>query len=161
MAEVPTVIVLEGDEGPEQDVMVGACLREMTTAECFARLGSAGHGDISIPAGQRRLVAPVDYAVTRGTITFRIHSRLLDGTPMRGLLLQAWGTDGSDVWTVVVAGDGRDLTDPIECFAQETHWFEWGPPVLQERRFIRLEPRQVLGCRFVGLHGPPGVRPRP
>lgn len=120
--------------------------------ECVALLcrGDQGHVALRRPTACRghQGMWPVSYRVASDRILFRLPARACDGTPLLELALHAYGVDGAELWSVVVTGDARDVTDPLELLARQIGRLRRGPAETDPGSLIELRPGYWSGCRF-------------
>ncbi len=121
---------------------------EMTTAECWARLGTHGVGRIALPERGLVEVLPVNYTVVDRTIVYRTTSARAGATVEHGQV--SFEVDRVDEalrqgWSVLVAGPAVRVTDDAEVGLLERRavskpWAGGERPV-----WIRLSPSKVTG----------------
>ncbi|HEY3485916.1 MAG TPA: pyridoxamine 5'-phosphate oxidase family protein [Ilumatobacteraceae bacterium] len=121
-------------------------------AECWELLRGAEVGRVAVAIMNHPDIFPINYVVDHGTIVFRTN----EGTKLAASVLGpavAFEVDGYDpaageAWSVVVKGRAVEIAQMLERFAAaDLPLFPWHAE--PKYRFVRIEPDEVTGRRFV------------
>ena len=153
-------------------------VQEITAAECYAKLASAGFGRLGCARDNQPYVVPIYFAVDGETIyAFSLPGQKIDWMRENPrVCLEADWMNSSEDWTSVVAvGRYEELTDTPQYYNERLQalallqgrpmWWEPGtsPPTSEHNRpgyasiFYRIVVDRVTGYR--GVPGPPGYVP--
>lgn len=126
-------------------------VEQLTLAECWELLDDTSVGRLAVDVAGRPDIFPVNYIVDGSSIVFRTGA----GTKLAGAVLGryvAFEIDGihpddRTVWSVVVKGVAREITNMFERFAAEDlPLYPWVAD--PKPNFVRIEPELVTGRRF-------------
>lgn len=126
-------------------------LLNLTTSECWNRIGTHGLGRIAVPVRPGPAVIPVNYAVDAGTIVYRTTSHG-PAAPETGteVIFQVDRIDDrlSQGWSVFVTGTAERIDDPatVERLAEAHTGRPWAVGV--RPRWMRVRPDTVAGRRI-------------
>lgn len=124
----------------------------LTEAECLNLLQSVQVGRLAVSIANVPDIFPVNYVMDWGNIVFRT----AEGTKLAGAVLGkavAFEVDGyepaaGEAWSVVVKGQAVEIEKMYELFdAQDLPLFPWHAG--HKHRFVRIEPTETTGRRFV------------
>ncbi|OMC05103.1 pyridoxamine 5'-phosphate oxidase [Mycobacterium sp. NS-7484] len=118
--------------------------------ECWQLLSSVTLGRLVSTIGTRLEIFPVNFVVQRRTVLFRT----AEGTKLISALLSdrvMFEVDDHTVvggWSVIVRGVPHLLETPAEIAeAEQAQLLSWLSTT--KRRYVRIEPREISGRRFV------------
>ena len=126
-------------------------VEQLSLAECWELLDDTSVGRLAVDIAGRPDIFPVNYIVDGSSLVFRTGA----GTKLAGAVLGhhvAFEIDGihaadRTVWSVVVKGFAREISNMFERFAAEDlplyPWIADPKP-----NFVRIEPELVTGRRF-------------
>jgi len=122
----------------------------LSEAECWEMLHANAFGRLALSIGNQPEIFPINYAVQGGTLLFRTAqgTKLAALTVNEAVALEIDGYDDTGGWSVVVKGQahaaewGEDFDEAQVAGLRP--WVATRKPV-----FVRVEPGQVTGRRFV------------
>jgi nitroimidazol reductase NimA-like FMN-containing flavoprotein (pyridoxamine 5'-phosphate oxidase superfamily) len=119
--------------------------------ECWALLRDSVVGRLAVTADGSPDIFPVNPVVDHGTIVFRTAAGTkLAGTKGRDVAFEVDGYDAvtARAWSVVVKGRAHEIWEVEETIrAMRLPLFPWQSG--RKPRFVRIEPVDVTGRRFV------------
>jgi hypothetical protein len=123
---------------------------DLTEQECWSLLEGHVVARLAVDIGGQPDIFPINYVVDGTSLVFRTGA----GTKLAGAVLSrhvAFEIDGLDtdgsVWSVVVKGVAREVTDMEERFAMDD--LPLYPWIASEKpNFVRIEPELTTGRRF-------------
>lgn len=118
----------------------------LDTAECWARLHTAGVGFLATAADRRADLFPINYLVDDDGLAFRTEPSTKLAA-LRSAPSAAFGVIGRDpatTWSVVIRGTVTELTDQAEIIRSGVlELVSWAPG--DKHLFLRLTPTSVEG----------------
>lgn len=126
---------------------------ELSTEECWLRLGLGTRGRLGVSADDSPGIYPVDYAVDDRTILFRTGSgEKLDRLRNNDrVVFEVDGEIGHGAWSVVVTGVARELDDEPEPRSAAIDMLPpWAP--IAPYVYVRVVPSVVRGRRWEPRH---------
>lgn len=144
--------LLEGRREPPGRSEAGArpVLAQLSTAECWDKLGGHGVGRVAMPVQPGPAVLPVNYLVDEGTIVYRTTpGGPAQPAPGEGVSFQVDQIDDhlSRGWSVLLTGTAEHVEDGAEAdrLAERAPepWAGGDRPV-----WIRVRPKSVTGRRI-------------
>jgi nitroimidazol reductase NimA-like FMN-containing flavoprotein (pyridoxamine 5'-phosphate oxidase superfamily) len=133
------------DAAPVRDTEI------LSPDECWALLRESVMGRLAVTVDGSPDIFPVNPVVDHGTIVFRTAAGTkLAGTKGRDVAFEVDGyeTDTARAWSVVVKGRAHEILEVEESLrALRLPLFPWQSG--RKPRFVRIEPTNVTGRRFV------------
>ena len=125
---------------------------ELTSAECLSLLATARVGRVGLSMDALPVVLPVNFAVLESEIVFRT----VDGTKFHAATAGAvvafeadgYEPSGQNGWSVLVQGESRVVTDPVEIARLLTLRIDPWAVDGSADRFVRVRAERVTGRRF-------------
>src|SRR5687767_12829220 len=89
-------------------------ISELDTDECMSLLRERNFGRIGFVSDDIPVILPVNYVLNGDTVVFRTDAGLkLTEIPMRHVAFEIDNATDSDVWSVLVQGFAREITDVV------------------------------------------------
>ena len=89
-------------------------ISELDTDECMSLLHQHNFGRVGFVSDDVPVILPVNYVLDGNTVVFRTDPGLkLAEIPMRHVAFEIDNATDSDVWSVLVHGFAREITDAI------------------------------------------------
>lgn len=145
--------LLEGRRDPppgQPDAAARPVLAQLSTEECWDKLGTHGVGRIAVPVQPGPAVLPVNYLVDSGTVVYRTGAGdAAEPAPGEGVSFQVDQIDDrlSRGWSVLLTGTAERVDDPAQSDVLAARapepWAGGNRPV-----WIRIRPKSVTGRRI-------------
>jgi|ERR671911_717749 nitroimidazol reductase NimA-like FMN-containing flavoprotein (pyridoxamine 5'-phosphate oxidase superfamily) len=91
-----------------------AAIVELDADECRALLSEHNFGRVGFVSDDVPVILPVNYVLDGNTIVFRTDPGLkLAEVPMRHVAFEIDAANGSDMWSVLIQGFAREITDAL------------------------------------------------
>lgn len=122
---------------------------ELTSEECWTRLGSHQVGRLATTAGGVLDIFPIAYIVDEQSLVFRTGpgTKLLELTINENVAFEIDHYDDEEGYSVVVHGHAQQL----DSMSEVDHAKTLGIPELfptERPRVVRIQPTQITGRRF-------------
>ncbi|WP_454792845.1 pyridoxamine 5'-phosphate oxidase family protein [Mycolicibacterium lutetiense] len=118
--------------------------------ECWQLLSSVTLGRLVTTIGTRLEIFPVNFIVQHRTVLFRTAegTKLISALWNHRVLFEADDHTVAGGWSVIVRGEPRLLETPDEIAeAENGQLLSW--IATTKRRFVRIQPKEISGRRFV------------
>ncbi|GAA0686567.1 pyridoxamine 5'-phosphate oxidase family protein [Kitasatospora atroaurantiaca] len=146
--------LLEGHTDPPPGQTSAAphpVLMQLTTPECWDRLGEHGIGRVALSGDAGPAVLPVNYIVDDGTIVYRTTPDSMTASAAGSEV--AFEVDHVDEhlsqgWSVLIVGTAEYITDPetVRRLAEEPEARPWAGGA--RNLWIRIAPTRITGRRI-------------
>ncbi|MFW8745744.1 pyridoxamine 5'-phosphate oxidase family protein, partial [Mesorhizobium japonicum] len=124
---------------------------ELSTGECWRRLGEARIGRLAIATDHGAEVFPVNHLVRDGSVVLRSApgTKLLELARHPDVAFEVDGRRGRRTWSVVLRGRAERMDSDIDIAESGVRGLRTDHPG-EKFNYVRIRPDEVSGRRFDG-----------